>query len=149
MACWTLPVVARFPMVTRMCKGSASRAGAKSGRKNLGGLKPRQFRFEFEAQLRALLFRQPIGHLREDVAIKRDRRRFPRQFLRRAGLGKNFFQPPPHLIGIRPIGRSGLGAEQIILFVVAEKVWLLSGHYHSGSQSLYWEHCTRHHDHLG
>src|ERR1700682_1127792 len=41
-----------FPNVTRIAERSADWAVAKSGGKNLGGLKPRQFRFEFEAQLR-------------------------------------------------------------------------------------------------
>jgi hypothetical protein len=40
----------------------------------LGGklrrFEPRQFRCEFEPQLRPLLFRQPVGHLREDGAVE-------------------------------------------------------------------------------
>jgi hypothetical protein len=128
MACWTLPVVARFPNVTRIAERSADWAGAKSGRKNLGDLKPCQFRFEFKTQLRAFLFRQPIGHLRKDGAIERDRRRLPRQFLRRAGFGKNFFEPTPHLVEVGTVGWRGLDVEQNGLFGVAAKVGSARSH---------------------
>ena len=121
MACWILPVVARFPMVTRIVERSADWEVAESGRKILRGFQSRQFRFEIKAQLRALLFREPIGHLRKDSAVERDRRWFPRQFLRCAGLGKNLFEPTPHLVGIGAIGGLGLDAEQVGLFGVMAK----------------------------
>ncbi len=94
------------------------------------GFQPRQFRLEFEAQLRALLFRQPIGHLRKDGAIERRALRVPRHLLRRPCLGQNLVQVGADLVGIGTIDGRRLILEQIILFVVAEKVALAGGGNH-------------------
>jgi hypothetical protein len=70
-------------------------------------------RLELEAQLRALLFRQKIRHLREDGAVERNGGRLPRHCVGRAHLTENLVQPRAHLFGIGPVGRHVRRSEQI------------------------------------
>lgn len=95
--------------------------------RDLRGLEPRQLRLEVEAQLRSLLLRQPIRHLRKDGAIEQNAPRLPWHLLRGARFGKNLVKISAHLIGIGAINRRRLILEEIILFVIAKKVGLSRG----------------------
>ena len=77
-----------------------------------GGLQPRQFRFEFEAQLRTFVLGQPVRHLRKDGAIERQAIRLPRHLLREACLQRNLVQVCANLVGIGAVDGRGLIAER-------------------------------------
>ena len=55
----------------------------------LGRFQPPDFRLELKAQLRGLLVRQPVRHLRKDGAPIERAARVPRKALRRAGLSEH------------------------------------------------------------
>ena len=120
MACWTLPVAARFPILTRIAKRSADWEVAKSGGKTLGGLKPRQFPLEIETQLRALILGQTAGHLREDGTIERGAFSVPRNHICRPRLGENLVQLLANLVGIGVIDRGLEIVVRRVLPVVSE-----------------------------
>lgn len=100
--------------------GVVRREGLRAEKDALSCLKACDFRVKFETQLRSLLFREPIGHLREDRAVKQNASWLPRHLLRGSCFSQNLVQLGTDLIWVSAINRGRLIFKKIILFVAKE-----------------------------